>query len=198
MMESHESEKELVKKLIESDESAFCELYALYKNRLIYFAIKFLKSRELAEDIFQDAFTSVWQNRRFLNPEMSFASYIYTIVRNRIINMLSNLENERKLKESILSSAMDIDNGTFQTILDKDFENIIEKALQSLTPQQSRIFEMSRKRFMSHKEIAKELDISVYTVQQHISASLKIIRTYLSRHSETYADLLLLLFCLNI
>ena len=49
-------ERSLVLRLIEGEEDAFCELYAAYKNRLIYFAMCFLKSREYAEDIFQDAF----------------------------------------------------------------------------------------------------------------------------------------------
>lgn len=196
-MESKEFEKELIKKLINSDEEAFCELYALYKNRLMYFAMKFLKSKEFAEDVFQDAFASVWQNRRFLNPESPFSAYIYTIVRNRILNLLSTFENEKKLKESILSSAIEIDNETSQSILDADLSAIIEKAIENLTPQQSKVFEMSRKRFMSHKEIAAELGISVYTVQQHISTSLRLIRTYLTKYSETYTDLLILLFCLN-
>ena len=196
-MDSKELERELIKRLINCDEEAFCDLYALYKNRLMYFAMKFLKSKEFAEDVFQDAFASVWQNRRFLNPESPFSAYIYTIVRNRILNLLSTFENEKKLKESILSSAIEIDNETSQSILDADLSAIIEKAIENLTPQQSKVFEMSRKRFMSHKEIAAELGISVYTVQQHISTSLRLIRTYLTKYSETYTDLLILLFCLN-
>ncbi|MDD3358629.1 MAG: RNA polymerase sigma-70 factor [Parabacteroides sp.] len=196
-MDSKELERELINRLINSDEEAFCDLYALYKNRLMYFAMKFLKSKEFAEDVFQDAFASVWQNRRFLNPESPFSAYIYTIVRNRILNLLSTFENEKKLKESILSSAIEIDNETSQSILDADLSAIIEKAIENLTPQQSKVFEMSRKRFMSHKEIAAELGISVYTVQQHISTSLRLIRTYLTKYSETYTDLLILLFCLN-
>lgn len=52
-------EHELVIRLIDGDEDAFCELYAAYKNRLLYFAMKFVKSRDFAEDIFQDAFTII-------------------------------------------------------------------------------------------------------------------------------------------
>lgn len=72
-------ERELVLRLIDGDEDAFCELYAAYKNRLLYFAMKFVKSREFAEDIFQDAFTVVWQSRRFINPDASFSSYLFYI-----------------------------------------------------------------------------------------------------------------------
>ena len=94
-------ERSLILRLIEGDEDAFCELYATYKNRLIYFAMRFLKSREYAEDVFQDVFTVVWQSRRFINPDASFSSYLYTIMRNRILNQLRNAANEEKLKESI-------------------------------------------------------------------------------------------------
>ena len=49
-----EKERRLVADLLEGDESAFCELYALYKDRLMWFSLKFLKSRDMAEDVFQD------------------------------------------------------------------------------------------------------------------------------------------------
>ncbi len=197
MYNNSEQEKILIAGLIQDDESAFCELYALYKNRLMFFAMKFLKSKEFAEDVFQDAFTSVWHNRRFLNPDSPFAPYVYTIVKNRILNLLAGIEKEQQLKNIILSGSVDMTNDTEDKILDDDLNQLLEKALLDLTLQQRRIFDMSRKEMKSHKEIAEELNISVYTVQQHISASLKVIRSYLVKYSGTYADLLVLLFCLN-
>ena len=191
-------ERSLILRLIEGDEDAFCELYATYKNRLIYFAMRFLKSREYAEDVFQDAFTVVWQSRRFINPDASFSSYLYTIMRNRILNQLRNAANEEKLKESILSQALDYTEDTKREVMLSDLKSLISHALQQLTPRQREIFEMSREAQLSHKEIADKLGISVNTVQEHISTSLKLIRTYLIKYSGSeYVDLLLLLICLN-
>lgn len=191
-------ERLLILHLIEGDEDAFCELYATYKNRLIYFAMRFLKSREYAEDVFQDAFTVVWQSRRFINPDVSFSSYLYTIMRNRILNQLRNAANEEKLKESILSQALDYAEDTKREVMLNDLKSLISHALQQLTPRQREIFEMSREAQLSHKEIADKLGISVNTVQEHISTSLKLIRTYLIKYSGSeYVDLLLLLICLN-
>lgn len=191
-------ERSLILRLIEGDEDAFCELYATYKNRLIYFAMRFLKSREYAEDVFQDAFTVVWQSRRFINPDASFSSYLYTIMRNRILNQLRNAANEEKLKESILSQALDYTEDTKREVMLNDLKSLISHALQQLTPRQREIFEMSREAQLSHKEIADKLGISVNTVQEHISISLKLIRTYLIKYSGSeYVDLLLLLICLN-
>ena len=191
-------ERSLILRLIEGDEDAFCELYATYKNRLIYFAMRFLKSREYAEDVFQDAFTVVWQSRRFINPDASFSSYLYTIMRNRILNQLRNAANEEKLKESILSQALDYTEDTKREVMLNDLKSLISHALQQLTPRQREIFEMSREAQLSHKEIADKLGISLNTVQEHISTSLKLIRTYLIKYSGSeYVDLLLLLICLN-
>lgn len=190
-------ERSLVLRLINGDEEAFCELYAAYKNRLIYFAMRFLKSREYAEDAFQDAFAVIWQGRCFINPDASFSSYLYTIVRNRVLNQLRDLERHDELKEQILSQAVDYANDTGHTILANDLHALIARAMQQLTDRQRQVFEMSREMQLSHREIADALGISVYTVQEHISTSLRILRTYLEKHSVTGADLLLLLICLN-
>lgn len=190
-------ERTLVLRLTEGDERAFCELYAAYKNRLIYFAMRFLKSREYAEDIFQDAFTLIWQGRRFINPNASFSSYLYTIVRNRVLNQLRDLENQDKLKSQIMEQAVDYTDDVKDHILVNDLRSLIASTLQQLTARQREIFLMSREKEMSHKEIADALGISVNTVQEHISSSLRILRAYLKKYSATSADLILLLICLN-
>lgn len=191
-------ERSLVLRLIDGDEDAFCELYAAYKNRLIYFAMRFLKSREYAEDIFQDAFTVIWQSRRFINPDASFSSYLYTIVRNRILNQLRDLANEDHLKEQILSQAVDYSNDTNNEILANDLKQLIARAMQQLTPRQREIFAMSREQQLSHKEIAEALNISIHTVQESVSNSLRVLRSYLEKNKVTGADLILLLICLNL
>ena len=191
-------ERSLVLRLIDGNEDAFCELYAAYKNRLIYFAMRFLKSREYAEDVFQDAFTIIWQGRRFINPDASFSSYLYTIVRNRILNQLRDLVNQDKLKEQILQQAVDYSNDTQNAILANDLKQLISCAMQQLTPRQRKIFEMSREQQMSHKEIADVLGISVNTVQESISTSLRTLRFYLKKNFMVGTDLILLFVCLGL
>lgn len=191
-------EHALVVRLINGDENAFCELYAAYKNRLLYFAMKFVKSREFAEDIFQDAFTAIWQGRRFIHPDASFSAYLHSIVHNRILNLIRDMEKENALKEQLLTQAIDYTDNTKDTVLADDLAVLVQRALSSLTPRQREVFELSREAQLSHKEIAARLGISVYTVQEHISVSLQTIRTYLTKYGGTYADLLLVLICLNI
>ena len=119
-------------------------------------------------------------------------------VRNRILNQLRDLANQDKLREQILSQAVDYTNNTKETVFANDLRQFIVRALQQLTPRQREIFEMSREQQMSHREIAEALGISVNTVQESISISLRILRTYLEKNSVAGADLVLLLICLNL
>lgn len=191
------NEREMVIRLINGDEAAFCELYAAYKDRLLYFAMKFVKSRDFAEDVFQEVFTNIWHGRHFINPDDSFSSYLHTIVRNLILNQLHNMDMENAMKQHILAQAIDYSDETKEKIIVNDLEETINCALEKLTPRQREVFKMSREANMSHQEIADSLGISVNTVQEHISSSLRIIRAHLSKYSDIYADLLLLLICLN-
>jgi len=192
MTDTELKEHSLVVRLINDDEAAFCELYSLYKNRLIYFVIKFIKSRELAEDIFHDVFTIVWKCRKFINPDSSFSSFLFTIVRNRVLNIIRDQEKEEAFKESVLKNAIDYTNNTKESIFENDLLSLISKALEKLTPRQREIYKMSRNKQMSHHEIAETLGISINTVNDHISDSLRIIRVYLSKYSDIYLYILLL------
>lgn len=189
---AHSIERELVIELINGSETAFCELYCQYKNRLVYFAQKFIKSKELAEDIFQDAFSAIWHNRQFIDPEGNFSSYLYTIMRNRVYNQLTSMEREKQFRDLTLSKAIDEDNETEKSVHYNELEKLLEKAYQTLTPQQYKVFQLSRNKMLSNKEIADELGISINTVQQHISTSLKSIRNFLSHYPDLYASLVLL------
>lgn len=191
-------DSDLVVRLIRDDKDAFCELYARYKERLLFFTMKFVKSRDFAEDIYQDAFTIIWQSRRFLDPECTFSSYLYTIVKNRVLNIVRDIENDRKLKSYILANSIDYSDTTNQYLQTNELEVILDKALKKLTPRQRQVFEMSRNEQMSHKEIAEILGISVFTVQEHISTALKIIKHYLSGYPDYLVGLLLILICVNI
>lgn len=197
IFEKRIDEHDLLLRLIDGDEDAFCELYAEYKDRLIYFAMRFLKSREYAEDTFQDTFAIIWQGRRFINPNASFSSYLYTIVRNRVLNQLRDLSNQENLKNQILSHSVDYTNDTGNRILADDLNHVISCAMQHLTVRQREIFKMSREKRMSHREIADVLGISVNTVQEHISVSLRILRRYIENSYMEYADFILLLLCLH-
>lgn len=174
-------ERELVLRLIRGDQQAFCALYSLYKERLIYFAMKFIKSPEFAEDIFHDSFVAVWQTRQFIDPDKPFRTYIYTIVRNRLLNIIRNIDMEDRAKAYIAATSIDRFSETESRVRADELHNMIQQAKKRLTPRQKTIFEMSREQNMTNSEIAQRLQISLATVNDHISNALKIIRQFIER-----------------
>ena len=108
------------------------------------------------------------------------------------------MDKEDTLKEQVLAQAIDYTDNTKDNILANDLKAVVTRAFESLTPRQREIFSMSREGQLSHKEIAEALGISINTVQEHISVSLRTIRAYLAKYSDTYADMLLILICLNL
>ena len=192
-----EDEHEWVVRLVQGDEDAFCTLYVRYKEKLFYFALKFLKSEEYAEDVLQDVFTHIWTGRQLINPEIPFSSYLYTIARNRVLNELRNQQKQQQIKENILVHSLDYNESTQHQILSNDLRGVIQKAMESMTPRQREVFTLSREGELSYKEIALKLNISVNTVHEHISSSLQIIRNFLIKYSDAQVDLVLLLLILD-
>lgn len=187
-------EAQLVARLVEGDEQAFCLLYAYYKKRLCYFALQFLKSDERVEDVFQDVFTQIWQGRQFINPSIPFSAYLYTLIRNRVFNELRSMEKEHTLREHLVQHALDYSHTPQDEIREHELQAILQKAFEHLTTRQREVFRLSREGQLSYKEIAEQLGLSVHTVHEHITDSLRILRRYLAKYGETPADLLLLLW----
>lgn len=185
-------DSQLIVNLIDDDEKAFCFLYAKYRRKLSLFAQSFLKSRDVAEDIVQDVFTLIWEKRKFLDPNASFQSYLYTITRNRVLNFIRDNAHKQFLDEIIYAEAIDAGDNTFEKIESKELEDILEQSIEVLTNRQKEVFSLSRKEGLSHQEIAEKLDISMNTVSDHITDALKIIRNHLKKHYDVYTILLIL------
>lgn len=192
----NKTDKYLVTLLTQNDESAFCELYVRYKDKLHYFCLYLLKSKEEANDIVQEIFIRIWESRSFINPDLSFSSFLYTMARNRIMNYFRDMDIDIKVKEIIASQKITTEETAESQIIYTEYQEILRTAIEQLPTQRQRIFNMSRIENMSHKEIAAELNISVNTVQEHISEALKFIKIYFNKNADLTMSLLLPLFIL--
>lgn len=185
------NEKELIIRLTEGDKEAFCELYNLYREQLIFFAFKFLKSSTYTEDIVQDTFANIWLGRKFIQVDVPFSTYLYTIVKNRVLNQLRSLERQHILEDHVRMHAIDYTEDTQNKVLSQDLKEVIQKAFEALSPRQQEIFRLSREGHMSYKEIVDNLGISVNTVHEHITSCLYTIRRYLIKYCEVKSDVFL-------
>lgn len=179
-------EKELVSKLIKGDKIAFSHLFSFYKPQVLYYCVHFVKDKEVAEDITQDIFLTIWEKKEGLRAEHPFSAFLYAIARNRIYDIFRSLSVQSVLYKKLIEQAIDYEDDVEKKLEEKNIQELITQALGQLSPRQREIFELSRSKGLSHKEIAEQLDLSLYTVQDHIKNALEKIRTYLAPFIHTY------------
>lgn len=171
---------DLLEKVRTGDKLAFGELFHRYRDRVFSVAYTYLQDTHAAEDIVQDVFISVWKNRDELSGIANIKAWLYTITRNYSLNALQQMARTGKNKQQLLShlpvQALDgeekMDVSHLQTLL--------QQAMTLLTPQQRKVFELSRIQGYSREEIARALGITVITVSSHLTLSLRTIRAFLS------------------
>ena len=162
--------------LKKGDGKAFLELYHLYHKQVYYFSFCYLKSKEDAEELVQDVFVKIWEKRGELNEKLSFTNLLYTIAKNKILDIFRKRLHQEKYLKNLTYSADGSENTTDNDIAYSDLRNFSNKIIEQLPPRQKLIFEMSRHKGMSQKEIAEKLNISVKTVENQMGQALKFIR----------------------
>ena len=138
--------------------------------------------------------------RELLDPEKSFSSYLYTIARNKVLNYLRHVARSETLSRKYIqaySDSPEYEPECGEELLEKDYFALLRQAIFRLSPRQRQVFCMSRNGNMTHKEIAERLGLSVYTIQEYMSDSLKSIKDYVSKHSDIIFPLLLIFFNLH-
>ncbi len=161
------------------DKTAFKEVYERYFDVLYVHAYKRLHDKEEAQDVVQEIFTILWDKRESILLTTSLPAYLYTAVRNRILNIISH---QQVASNYIQSLQHFIDQGSCQTdhlARENQLIAMIEKEIAALPPRMQEIFALSRKAYLSHREIAEELDLSEQTVKKQVNNALRILRTRL-------------------
>ena len=144
-------------------------------------ALKKTASFDTARECVQEVFLSLYQRKNELQTTSSLKAYLYTALQNKIYNHyqkeLTRRQYEQAASEHLKIIGDDL-NGEFEL---KELEKKIYEKIQELPHQCRKVFLMSREEQLPYKEIAKQLNISVNTVDQHIQKALRIIRTSVSK-----------------
>ena len=173
------SDSELTFLLKEGNHAAFNEIHKRYYALLYNHAFKRLPYREEVKDILQELFTFIWNNRETLVFTSGLAAYLYTSVRNRVINVFTKQKVRTEYAESLQNYLRVGENITDWKIRERELTALIEKEIAALPPQMKRVFELSRNEHLSHNEIAELLNTSPLTVRKQVQNALKILRSKL-------------------
>ena len=182
------------------EETRFEDIYLSYFSKMKYFAKEYVISEENAENIVQDVFVELWENKEMLNMHMNLIAYLFTTIKNKCLNHLRHKlvvqETASKLQEEYtislrmnLDSLEAFDNNLFS---DQDIEKIISRALDTLSEKCRTIFIMSKIEGKKQKEIAQELNISINTIETQMGIAYKKLRIEL----KDYFPILLFILCL--
>ena len=175
MKTNYISETEWILALKEGDLVAFNHLFDRYGKRLYHFSIGYLKSAENAEEIVQEVFMRIWENRLELSAQKSIDAYLFTIARNGILNTIRKSKSEQAyLKYTKINSGKSV-------LLDEELNfNELEEAynqvIEQLSPRRKEIFLLSKAQSFSNVEIAKKMNISVKTVENQMTSAISEIR----------------------
>jgi len=187
--------KELSTRLRGGDIQAFDAIYHLYSKRLYAFVIRYVEEEDAAEDIVQEVFIKIWENKKKIASDTSFDSFMFTITYNAAISYIRRRAVERKYFQS-LQSVQGNAEGAVELRDELNFKELnsqIEFLLDKLTPRQKEIFYMSREEGLTHREIAQKLNISVHTVKNHVIAVLSFLRSHIKHELLCYWLMLSLL-----
>ena len=170
-------EKALLLQVAQGDEEAFGILFHQYRHKIFYFSWRFLQSESKAEDVLQEIFLKVWTSREQLQDVRHFKAWLTTITRNHLYNALRRLATEDAfITELTRKTGWEEDNTTLNDLSFNELERALQKAVSNLTPQQQKVFELSRMQGLKHEQIAERLEISRDTVKKHMTDALRHIR----------------------
>ncbi len=182
------SDGELMHEIKEGNMFALDALYGRYSKRLYKFSFSILKSVEDSENILQDVFLNLWENRHNVEKDTTVKYYIFTIAYNTSITLI-----RKKVKETqyldYLKSLQDLNQEpSIQDIEDNEIKYNeltlkLNEIIEHLPQRQKEVYILHRVEGLKYQEIAKRLNISVNTIETHMSRALKTIKEQLDKSS---------------
>lgn len=170
------------------DRKAFDMLYKKYSAKLYYAAYNLFRDRDVCEDLVQELFIDLWTKRNQLNIN-SLEWYLKVTIKNRVLMYL------RTKKVTLDISAIELLTEKYSAdsqLLQRDISRVLDNNVALLPKKCREIFTLSRKDYLSNKEIASRLNISIKTVENQITIALRYLRSGLTDYLPSIIALLLM------
>jgi RNA polymerase sigma-70 factor (ECF subfamily) len=172
---------DLALRLRNDDINAFNTLYWEYHAAVYANTLKLIKDPVLAEDIVQEVFVTLWDKRHTIDPGQDLIGWLFVISHHKTVDQL-----KRKLKQILAQKNLSIFTEDHSIIVNDDLKeaqlNAIEEAMDHLSPQKRKVFELCKVQGRTYKKAAEELHISKYTVKEYLSDALVSIKKYIGEH----------------
>ncbi|WP_420399465.1 RNA polymerase sigma-70 factor [Flagellimonas sp.] len=170
----------------DSNES-FEVIHDLYFNKLFLIARGYISSKQDAEEIVQDVFVKLWKKQEENHSIENLTGYLFRMTRNACLDFLRSKKNVLAIETNLeqrqnLLNFHALSNESASSIIEDELHKQVDKAIDQLPKKCRQVFVKSRKEGLKHKEIAKDLNISTKTVENHISKAIRLLKTQLREH----------------
>jgi RNA polymerase sigma factor (sigma-70 family) len=188
-VDEHE-DKKLVVRLILGDDKAFDLLYHKYHVPIYRNILKLIKNDQHAQDLLQEVFFTLWDKRSQIDQNKPVANWLFVVSYNKSITHLKKTANACVVFEEILG---DVSDETFDPFISEEKLTFIEEAVNRLSPQKRRVFELCKIERKTYEETAREMGISRYTVKEYLSEAVSSIKSQVKGHFDDRAVILLVI-----
>ena len=167
-----------MRRMAGDDQGAFTSLYRRHWESLYVSTVRVIRSKEDAEDIIQEVFTSLWNRRQSLDITGSLAAYLQTSVKYKAISYIErNITRRHYLQALSKTAEMPLDVSPEVLLRVKEVQQLLQTVIANMPPKMRQVYQLSRQEQLSHKEIASRLGISEETVKKHIQNALQLLRS---------------------
>lgn len=162
------------------DEKSFARLFHKYYQANYKYAFAITRDRMLSEEVAMDVMMAIWRRKEHINAEAPLLPFMLKSVRNRIIDQARRKKlSISPLMESAHADVLSSENNVDTYVSKKEMDKLYQQAQLILSPKRRLVFRMSRDLDLSHTEIARQMNVSRNTVENHIVFALRDIRRYL-------------------
>lgn len=172
------SDTQLLKLLREDDDQAFEVLYERHWGRVFEQAFIRVRQHDIAENITQDIFVEIWRNRSYSQID-NFPAYLYVSVKNRVLKWFKKEKRYIPIA-TLLAEVRAASEYSDHPLLEKEFIQVYEALLQTLSPTQQMIYRLRFEEELSTADIATQLQMNRKTVQNQLSLALAQLRSSLA------------------
>ena len=172
-------ERILLEKVREGDKNAFSIIFSAYYKDLVLFSASFTKDIDNSEEIVQNIFVDLWENREKIYISSSLKSFLLKTVQNKCIDWLRHSRVQQNYSGKVLENAELLSYDTDNYILRSELEQNLEMALNKLPDVIASAFRMNRYDGLKYTEIAKKQNVSVRTIEVRIGKALNLLRKLL-------------------
>ncbi len=176
------SDLDLIELIRQGESNAFQELYKRYWRPLYQKARQKVKAEPDAGDLVQDVFVSLWKGRASLHIRDSVGAYLFTVLKFGIFDYYARLNRLETFQAAQLRGITPGQNTTDETVLFHELQDFLHQEIENLPEGMKEVLLMSKEQHLSAEQIAGALSVSVQTVRNQLSMSLKKLRLSMARH----------------